>query len=79
MRTDLFSPRSKKLLALAELENERKSLLSEGYLFIGQCNLLGVISYAFRHPANKNRMLLRLRGTTIEIMKNRELVKTIKL
>lgn len=79
MRTDLFSPQSKKLLALAELENERKSLLSEGYLFIGQCNLLGVISYAFRHPANKNRMLLRLRDTTIEIMKNRELVKTIKL
>lgn len=79
MRTDLFSPQNRKLLALAELENERKSLLSEGYLFIGQCNLVGVISYAFRHPANKNRMLLRLRDTTIEIMKNRELVKTIKL
>lgn len=79
MRTDLYSQRNRKLLALATLEDERKSLLSEGYLFIGQCNLLGVISYAFRHPANKNRMLLRLRGTTIEIMKNRELVKTIKL
>lgn len=79
MKTGLFSQQNKKLLALAELENERKSLLSEGYLFIGQCNLLGVISYAFRHPANKNRMLLRLRDTTIEIMKNRELVKTIKL
>ena len=79
MRTDLFSPQNRKLLALATLEDERKSLLSEGYLFIGQCNLLGVISYAFRHPANKNRMLLRLRGTNIEIMKNRELVKTIKL
>lgn len=79
MRTDLYSPQNRKLLALAELENERKSLLSEGYLFIGQCNLLGVISYAFRHPANKNRMLIRLRDTTIEIMKNRELVKTIKL
>lgn len=79
MRTELFYQQNRKLLALATLEDERKSLLSEGYRFIGQCNFLGVISYAFRHPGNKNRMLLRLRGTTIEIMKNRELVKTIKL
>lgn len=79
MKTDLFSPQNRKLLALAALEDERKSLLSEGYRIIGQYNFLGVLCYAFRHPANKNRMLLRLRGTTIEIMKNRELVKTIKL
>lgn len=57
------------------LEQERNSLLSEGYRLIGSCKMKGVFSYVLRH-ANGNRMTLRKRGDIIELAKNGLTIKS---
>lgn len=64
------------LRAWQSFESERDSLLSEGYTLVGTARMYWGRSYVLRHAANGNRMILRLRDTTIEIVKNGKLVKS---
>lgn len=80
MKMELSSLQTNKTtLALRQLELERQALLTEGYRFIGSCSMLGVLTYVMRNPNNHNRIILRQRGATVEIMKNGQLVKTITI
>lgn len=72
---DLLYQRSN-LQAWQSFESERESLLSEGYTVVGKARMYWGHSYVLRHAANGNRIILRLRDKTIEIVKNGQLVKS---
>lgn len=72
---DLFCQKSS-LQAWQSFESERASLLSEGYTVVGKARMYWGTSYVLRHAANGNRIILRLRENTIEIVKNGQLVKS---
>lgn len=67
------------LQAWQSFESERESLISEGYTVVGKARMYWGHSYVLRHAANGNRIILRLRGEVIEIVKNNKLVKQYKV
>lgn len=58
---------------------EMRSLLSEGYRYIGKIEKAEKVQYFFLHPANHNRCTVIVYHAYIEIYINRDLRNVISL
>lgn len=52
---------------------EERSLLENGYLYVGRLEYGGVVSVVFRHPRNGNRAKILITNESVSLYVNRKL------
>lgn len=52
---------------------EERSLLENGYLYVGRLEFKGTVSVVFRHPRNGNRAKILITSESVSLFVNRKL------